>query len=199
MASSEYKIVFTGTMGAGKTTAIRALSEVEPVATEVRNSETDVHAKATTTAAFDYGELTLEGGDRLRLYGTPGQRRFRFMWSILARGALGVVILVDNSRPDPLADLEMYLENFDAMVEMGRVAVGIGRTDTHPEPAIDAYYERLQQRGLALPLVAVDVRQKEDVLLLVETILGLIEAGVFAADAHAAPAPAHAYGGSAHE
>jgi len=182
MASNEYKIIFTGTMGAGKTTAIRALSEVEPVATEVRNSETHVHAKATTTAAFDYGELTLEGGDRLRLYGTPGQRRFHFMWSILARGALGVVILVDNSRADPLADLEMYLENFDAMVGMGRVAVGIGRTQSHPEPTIEDYYARLSARGLVLPLVAVDVRERDDVLLLVETILGLVEAGVFAAD-----------------
>jgi hypothetical protein len=33
--------------------------------------------------------------------GTPGQARFDFMWRILSEGALGVVVLVDNRRPDP--------------------------------------------------------------------------------------------------
>ncbi len=88
--------------GAGKTTAIRAISEIPSrphrrLTTAIASS----HEKATTTAALDYGEVTLSVGDKLRLYGTPVQLRFDFMWQILAESALGVVLLVDNSRPIP--------------------------------------------------------------------------------------------------
>lgn len=66
---NEYKILVTGTMGAGKTTAIAAISEVPPIMTDVQNNDTS-NAKLTTTVGSDYGELTLDGGDKLRIYGT---------------------------------------------------------------------------------------------------------------------------------
>jgi signal recognition particle receptor subunit beta len=69
----EYKIVFTGTMGAGKTTAIAAISETPPVVTDVANNDASL-AKAKTTVGLDFGQLTLDTGDRLRLFGTPGRR-----------------------------------------------------------------------------------------------------------------------------
>ncbi|WP_245391541.1 GTP-binding protein [Thioflexithrix psekupsensis] len=77
---SEIKIVFTGSMGAGKTTAIAAISEIPVINTDVRATDpTTLQRKATTTVAMDYGELTLEDGQKLRLYGTPGQLRFEYM------------------------------------------------------------------------------------------------------------------------
>ena len=88
---SEYKIVFTGTVGAGKTTAIAAISESRPVVTDVPNTDGSV-AKQLTTVGLDFGMVTLEGGQRLRLFGTPGQARFDFLWAILARNALGLVV-----------------------------------------------------------------------------------------------------------
>ncbi len=39
----EFKIVFTGPMGAGKTTAIAAISEIAPVKTEVDNTDQAAH------------------------------------------------------------------------------------------------------------------------------------------------------------
>ncbi|REN11710.1 GTP-binding protein, partial [Mycobacterium tuberculosis] len=36
----EHKILVTGTVGAGKTTAIGCVSEIEPVVTDVYNSDT---------------------------------------------------------------------------------------------------------------------------------------------------------------
>src|SRR4051812_2896224 len=107
----EHKILFTGTMGAGKTTAIGAVSEVPPLVTDVMNTDTS-SAKAMTTVGLDFGLLTLDNGDRLRLFGTPGQARFDFLWKILVRNSLGLVILVDNSSADPLADLAVYLDGF---------------------------------------------------------------------------------------
>ncbi len=172
----EYKLIFTGSMGVGKTTAIAAISEIAPVSTDVQNSDLATSNKATTTTALDYGEVTLDGGDKLRLYGTPGQARFDFMWKILGVGALGVVILVDNSRPDPVADLREYLHAFTEIVHGSRAVIGIGRTDTHEYPAIDDYHAAIASLGLPIPVLSVDVRRREDVLLLLDILFHQIEA-----------------------
>mgnify|MGYP001085448027 CR=1 FL=1 len=172
--AEEHKIIFTGSVGAGKTTAIAAVAGKNMVRTEAVNTDTRV-AKATTTVGFDYGEIGLPDGSVLRLYGTPGQRRFAFLWRILARGALGLVVLVDNSRPDPLGDLAMYLENFADLVKTGAVVVGVGRTETHPEPSLDAYYRFLESRQLMLPVFAVDVREQEHVLMMLDVLLNMLE------------------------
>lgn len=174
---NEHKIVFTGTMGAGKTTAIAAISETPPIVTDVANTDSSV-AKAGTTVGLDFGQLTLDNGDRLRLFGTPGQSRFDFMWRILAKNALGVIILIDNSRPDPLADLDIYLEGFSTELAQVPCTVGVGRTSSHPTPTLDDFALRLEQRGLVLPVLAVDVRQKEDVSMLIDTLLAQMEAGL---------------------
>ena len=73
MDHQELKIVFTGPMGAGKTTAIRAISDAPPVSTEVANTDQAACAKEMTTVAMDYGQLLLDDGTSVRLYGTPGQ------------------------------------------------------------------------------------------------------------------------------
>ncbi|MES2940336.1 MAG: GTP-binding protein [Pseudomonadota bacterium] len=172
---SDYKILFSGTMGAGKTTAIAAVSDTAPLGTEVANSDTSV-AKSHTTVGLDFGVLTLDTGDRVRLFGTPGQARFDFLWKILARNALGLVILSDNSRPDPLADMEVYLDGFADEFARIPCAIGVGRLQAHPWPSLDDYAALLERRGLVLPVLDVDVRERDDVLLLIDTLLAQIEA-----------------------
>ena len=55
----------------------------------------------TTTVALDFGRLSIWDDIVLYLFGTPGQKRFWFMWDDLALGALGAVILADTRRlPD---------------------------------------------------------------------------------------------------
>ena len=164
-------------MGAGKTTAIRAISDIEPIVTDVANNDRSVD-KERTTVGLDYGMMMLDNGDRIRLFGTPGQVRFNFLWEILAREALGLVILIDNSRPDPLADLEMYLDGFANSLKTLPCVLGIGRFDTHPQTTLDQYADALEARGMVFPVLAVDVRQRADVVLLIDTLLGQIEAGM---------------------
>ena len=176
MSAREYKLLFTGSMGAGKTTAINVISEIEPIKTDVKNSDLATSNKATTTTALDYGQVTLAGGNVLRLYGTPGQARFDFMWEILGAGALGVVVLVDNSREDPLADLREYMHAFRDTVRNSRAVIGVGRTETHPIPALDDYYATIEALGLNAPILSVDVRRREDVLLLLDVLFNQIEA-----------------------
>jgi len=174
--TQELKLVFAGSMGAGKTTAIRAISEIEPITTEVQNTDFVEFDKEETTVAMDYGELTLQGGEKLRLYGTPGQMRFQFMWPILASGALGAVLLIDNSRPDPLADLELYLEAFRSLADAGAAVVGVGRMDRCPQPSLEDYAERLAQLDIVVPVMPADVRRRDDVLDILEVLFQQIEA-----------------------
>jgi signal recognition particle receptor subunit beta len=161
-------------MGAGKTTAITAVAGRTVLSTEAVNTDRS-SAKATTTVGFDYGEVVLSEGSVLRLYGTPGQIRFSFLWRVISKGALGLVILLDNSRPDPLADLCIYLDNFGALVQAGPVVIGVGRTETHPQPSRDDYQALLQSRELMLPVFEVDVRKSEHVLMMLDVLFGMME------------------------
>jgi len=102
--------------------------------------------------------------------------RFDFMWRILARGALGLVILVDNSRPDPLADLEVYLDGFAELIEQTACVVAVGRTETHPEPGLDAYAQRMQDKGVLCPVLPANVTDPQQVVQLLDLLLIQLEA-----------------------
>jgi len=175
---NEYKILFTGTMGAGKTTAIGSVSETPPIVTDVANTDASV-AKERTTVGLDFGQFTLDNGDRVRLFGTPGQGRFDFLWKILAKNALGLIILTDNSRPDPLADLAVYLDGFAEDLATLPCVIGVGRRDSHPVPSLDDYAAVLAQRELLVPVIDVDVRRRDDVVLLIDTLLAQLEASLY--------------------
>jgi len=169
------KIVFTGTPGAGKTTAIAALSDMPPVTTDVRNTDPTL-AKSHTTVGLDFGQVDLGDGQVLRLFGTPGQLRFEFMWQILAADALALVVLIDNSRPDPLRDLADYLDAYQALLPSMNAVIGVGRTLECPLPTLDEFSDVLGDRGLVVPVLAVDVRERADVLMLVDIVLAQAEA-----------------------
>ncbi|MDZ7891564.1 MAG: GTP-binding protein [Rhodoferax sp.] len=171
----EHKILITGTMGAGKTTAVTAISDSPPITTDVTNTDRS-HSKAKTTVGLDFGTVQLDSGERLRVFGTPGQERFDFLWSVLATNALGIIILVDNSRPNPLQDLSTYLEGFSKELKTSPCVIGVGRTDTHTNPSIDDYADFLFQREQLIPILPVDVRQRADVLLLIDSLLMQVEA-----------------------
>ena len=157
---TEHKILFSGTTGAGKTTAIGQVSEIPPLSTDVRNTDTSLAKKMTTVG--------LDNGEKLRLYGTPGQQRFDFMWKILSRGALGLIILIDNRQPDPLGDLDVYVAGFKALIDKTACVVAIGRMETHPEPDLERFTHHLQSLGVLCPVLAADVRDSAQVLQLLQ-------------------------------
>ena len=176
-ALREIKIVFTGPMGAGKTTAIRAISDFAPVNTDVENNDRASVDQDTTTTALDYGQIALDDGLVVRLYGTPGQERFAPMRQILMEGAVGVVLLIDAAQVDALTHLDTYLDALRASEPVPPLVVGAGRTQDTGATPVDQLLHRVERAGLSVPVFSVDVRRRDDVVLLVEALLCQIETG----------------------
>lgn len=156
-----HRILFVGPAGAGTRTAIAALGEAP-----VRQAD----GKPGAPAGMDLGELTLAGGATVQLLGAPGQGGFDVAWSALARDALGLVILVDNTRPAPLSDLGLYLEGFWDELPGLPCVIGVGGMAECSAPSLDEYAACLEEHALVLPVVKADVRQREDVLLLLDLL-----------------------------
>ncbi len=172
---SHNKIIFTGPVGAGKTTAISAISDEIPVTTEALASDFIKLKKPETTVAMDYGIIKANGGEKIHLYGTPGQERFDFMWDILTNGGIGLILLLDNTRPDPFIDMKFFLNTFNSFIKKTKVTIGVTQTDLSQTPTIERYREQLEKQGANFPVFSIDARKKNDVSMLVQSLLYSLE------------------------
>lgn len=172
------KIIFTGPVGAGKTTAINSISDIPTTKTEAHASDDTQLRKENTTVAMDYGVISLKGNEKIHLYGTPGQERFNFMWDILTVGGIGLILLLDNNREDSFQDMQFFLESFSKFIANTAVAIGITRMDIKNKPRIKDYNAKLKEMNLNPAVFAVDARVKNDVSLLVQALLFSLDYGI---------------------
>ncbi|MEA5616309.1 ATP/GTP-binding protein [Cronbergia sp. UHCC 0137] len=121
------RLIVTGSVGAGKSTFIRSVSEIEVVDTDAAATDETALLKERTTVAFDFGRLQFGPDMALHLYGTPGQSRFDFMWDILIRKAHAYILLVAAHRPREFRQARK-IRNF--MQERVQVPMIIGLTHT---------------------------------------------------------------------
>ena len=175
MPIKDKKIIVTGPVGAGKTTAIRTISDIEIVNTDEKASDITKNQKPRTTVAMDYGHVNLSEHERIHLYGTPGQDRFDFMWEVLSEGALGLIILLDNSKPKPQRDLALYTRYFKENIKKGKLVVGITMFDKKTDPTLDDYRKWINALALDAPVFSVDARVRKDVHSLVEVLASMLE------------------------
>lgn len=177
---SNKKIIFTGPVGAGKTTAIQTISDIPIVSTNEEASDMTKDRKPQTTVAMDYGRINIGNKEKIHLYGTPGQERFSFMWDILTKGALGLILLLDNSRDNPQQDLKFYTNAFKEFIDKGDLIIGITRMDEVSSPSIQNYRTWLEELSISAPVFTVDARESQDISSLVQALLYSLDPGIAA-------------------
>jgi len=172
----EHKIVVLGGMGSGKSTLVRAIAAGAVVDTDVPNSDRDGADKASTTVAMDYADIDLPNGDRLRLYGTPGQQRFDFIWPILLQGASGVVLLLDATRWAAVEELQDYVAVLRQHAADVPAVIGVSRLDLAPSFDLETCTAVAGWGNRMLPVMPVDARNREQGLSLMDVLMSEMEA-----------------------
>lgn len=168
------KMVITGPFSSGKTEFIGSISEIDVVSTERKISSSAEQVKEQTTVAMDFGRITVDEDLVLYLFGTPGQRRFDFMWDILSQGMLGFVVMVDSTKPETFREAKRILETFESYASTPYV-VAANKQDMEDawDPEDLRIILRLHQDVKILPCVAMDKESVKNVLL--ELLYSILE------------------------
>ncbi len=173
------KMVVTGPYSAGKTEFISSISEIDVVSTERKaTSLAEAATKEMTTVAMDFGRITVDEELVLYLFGTPGQRRFDFMWEILSEGMLGFVILVDSTKPETFKEAKKIMKTFQEFSHTPFVvAANKQDLDDAWEPTDIQIVLRLNSDTKVLPCIAHDKDSVKNILLeLLYSILARFDA-----------------------
>ena len=171
------KMVITGPFNSGKTQFIQSVSEIDVVSTERKITSEAEKVKDSTTVAMDFGRITVDAELVLYLFGTPGQKRFDFMWEILSEGMLGFVVMVDSTRPETFREAKSILETFRAYAPTPYVVAANKQDQPDAWDLEDLRIAlRLDPNVKLLPCVAVDKEKVKAVLLeLLYSILAEME------------------------
>jgi small GTP-binding protein len=168
------KMVVTGPFNAGKTEFIRSISEIDVVSTERKITDVTSRVKKETTVAMDFGRISVDDDLVLYLFGTPGQKRFDFMWEILSEGMLGFVVLVDSVRPETFREARSILDVFHRYASTPYVVAANKQDLTDAWPPEDLRIALKIDSGVKLlPCVATDKESVKSVLL--ELLYSILE------------------------
>lgn len=174
---NDFKILFIGRTGVGKTTAIDAVSQSKVIATDVAMTTGYSEQKHTTTVGLDYGEFTIELSNQnylMRLYGVPGQERFSYSWDILQKGCSGIVLLADANHKLLIEDITYYTNVINKNSVVIPMVIAITKHDHMNIPQKQQLQNLIDEAGSNIPVIWVDVRCSEDIVKILNELLLMI-------------------------
>lgn len=171
MQQATLKLVLAGPVGAGKTTAIRAIADSEPISTEMPMTDVRMGDKTTTTVAFDFASIMLDDGTPLMVYGLPGQEHFSFMRPIVMDGAIGVLLVLNATQGDVGAICEHWLSALYAIDPQLAVVIGITHSERLPGFSMGAVRSAIRRCGRVIPAFTFDARDRAQAMHLVRALL----------------------------
>ncbi len=172
-------MVVTGPFNAGKTMFIQTVSEIDVVNTEQKITSDEEKVKSTTTVAMDFGRITIDDELMLYLFGTPGQRRFDFMWEILSEGMLGFIVLIDSTKPETFREARRILETFRSYAPTPFI-VAANKQDLEDAWEVNdlRIALRLSENTKLVPCIAIDKESvKEIIIALLDDIVEELKKG----------------------
>lgn len=162
------RLLFVGPVGAGKTTAVRTLSDVAAVDTDVPiwagSTEYGDTIKTTTTVGLDYGAWKPTPRISVALVGTPGQDRFTHARAYTALPDTRILLWLRGDSTEILAEAAEWLLSFAGQEHHVVIAV------SHCDPgSIDTARRTLAPllRAHRIPLsrvLAADARDRDSVM-----------------------------------
>ncbi|MDR2238942.1 MAG: hypothetical protein LBE33_00685 [Zoogloeaceae bacterium] len=163
------QVAFAGPFGVGKTTALRAVSDIPVSNTEELSSELfklkNNVDKTTTTVGFDYGEWSFPDGMRVGLIGLPSQERFSAMWDVLLPQSAAVVLWLYGNTADALTDCRFWLDVLIRRGAVARLAVALTRLPFDASEQELAPFRHLTSRYHPLaPVLTADPREPASVM-----------------------------------
>ncbi len=158
-----FRIIVTGSFNSGKTEFIKQISEIDPITTDKPVTEQDLkEIKALTTVALDFGRLTIDDDIIIHLYATPGQERFDFIYPLLLKNALAVIILGDITDEKSLKDIIKYYKKFHNLKKLPTV-VALTKVDLNNKVQQEKIDEYLSSLPKDVPVKMINATDKEDV------------------------------------
>ena len=156
------KIIFTDSAGRGTKTAIGTITDV--VSNKIGSNSGDV--------ALAHGILQFDDGRKTHLYGTlEGWEKFDFKEDALSANFIGLVLLIDNIADSPITDFKKFLNMFTEFIAETNIVIGVTQMCLSKKVGIEDYRTELKSRSLNPPLFEIDIRQKNDISLLVQALL----------------------------
>ncbi|MGC8791135.1 MAG: GTP-binding protein [Desulfurella sp.] len=158
-----YKIIVTGSFNSGKTEFIKCISEIDPITTDKPVTEEGLKdIKSFTTVAIDFGTITIDKDIIINIYATPGQERFKFIYDILEKNALALIVLGDITSKESVSNMYKYYREFMKIKRLPAV-FALTKKDL-PNRIDDKVIEQLlSNKPKDIPLIKISNKNKEEV------------------------------------
>ena len=172
------RLIITGPPKSGKTEFLKNLSDIvisESNVFENTPINIDNGSLGNESIMLDYGEIFLNEDRVLELYAAPGQKRFKYIWKNLARRSVGLIILIDNRRSNPINDLDIYLDNFSTLVDADSIIIGINYSNTQGGMNLYDFNDHLEEKELNIPVIPINPCNRHDNLYALSILLSGID------------------------